>query len=60
MLGPELGYLDVYKRQKILRAYNGLTAKEIIAEERPELILCDIGMPQCNGIEVLKLSLIHI
>ena len=39
---------------KILRAYNGLTAKEIIAEERPELILCDIGMPQCNGIEVLK------
>jgi len=39
---------------RILRAYNGVTAKEIIAAERPELILCDIGMPICNGIEVLK------
>ena len=39
---------------RILRAYNGVTAKEIIAAERPELILCDIGMPKCNGIEVLK------
>ena len=39
---------------RILRAYNGVTAKEIIAQERPELILCDIGMPICNGIEVLK------
>ena len=38
----------------ILRAYNGLTAKEIIDRERPELILCDIGMPLCNGLEVLK------
>ena len=38
----------------ILRAYNGLTAREIIDRERPELILCDIGMPKCNGIEVLK------
>ena len=39
---------------RILRAYNGLTAKEVIAQERPELVLCDIGMPKCNGIEVLK------
>lgn len=39
---------------RILRAYNGITAKEIVAAESPELILCDIGMPQCNGIEVLK------
>lgn len=39
---------------RILRAYNGLTAKEIIDAERPELILCDIGMPKCSGIEVLK------
>ena len=39
---------------RILRAYNGLTAKEIIESERPELVLCDIGMPKCNGIEVLK------
>ena len=39
---------------RILRAYNGVTAKELIAAERPELILCDIGMPISNGIEVLK------
>lgn len=39
---------------KIMRAYNGLTAKQIIEAEHPEIILCDIGMPQCNGIEVLK------
>ena len=39
---------------KILRAYNGEAAKEIILREKPELILCDIGMPLCNGIEVLK------
>ena len=39
---------------RILRAYNGVTAKEIIAQERPELVLCDIGMPICSGLEVLK------
>jgi two-component system response regulator YesN len=39
---------------KMLRAYNGEAAKEIIIQERPELILCDIGMPRCNGIDVLK------
>ncbi len=46
--GEELG-VTVF-----LRAYNGEVAKEIIAREQPELILCDIGMPKCNGIQVLK------
>ena len=46
--GEELG-VTVF-----LRAYNGEVAKEIIAREKPELILCDIGMPKCNGIQVLK------
>ena len=40
--------------KSILRAYNGEAAKEIINKEHPELILCDIGMPICDGIEVLK------
>ncbi len=39
---------------KMLRAYNGEAAKEIIMREKPEIILCDIGMPRCNGIDVLK------
>jgi len=39
---------------KMLRAYNGEAAKDIIMKEKPELILCDIGMPRCDGIEVLK------
>lgn len=39
---------------KMLRAYNGDVAKEIIIAEKPELIICDIGMPRCNGIDVLK------
>ncbi|MDE6837852.1 MAG: response regulator, partial [Acutalibacter sp.] len=40
--------------QCILRAYNGEAAIGIIERERPELILCDIGMPKVSGIEVLK------
>lgn len=39
---------------QVLRAYNGEAAKEVIAAEEPELVLCDIGMPLCSGVEVLK------
>ena len=39
---------------QILRAYNGLAAREVILRDRPELVLCDIGMPISNGLEVLK------
>lgn len=39
---------------RVLRAYNGEVAKNIIAKDRPELILCDIGMPKCSGLEVLQ------
>lgn len=39
---------------KLLRAYNGEVAKSIIMKEKPELIICDIGMPKSDGIEVLK------
>lgn len=38
----------------VLTAYNGLAAKQVIADEKPDIIICDIGMPLCNGIEVLK------
>lgn len=39
---------------RILRAYNGEAAIRIIDQEKPEIILCDIGMPKVSGIEVLK------
>ncbi len=39
---------------KVLRAYNGKMAEEIIDREGPELILCDIDMPVFNGIHVLE------
>ena len=39
---------------RIFRAYNGKMAENIIDEERPDLILCDIDMPICNGMHVLE------
>lgn len=39
---------------QILRAYNGLAAIDRITQDRPELVLCDIGMPISDGLDVLK------
>ena len=39
---------------RIFRAYNGKMAENIIDEQKPDLILCDIDMPICNGIHVLE------
>ncbi len=39
---------------EIFHAYNGIAAQQIISEHQPDIVLCDIGMPQCDGIEVLK------
>ena len=53
VIQSQLNYSELGITQ-ILRAYNGAVAKEIIARERPELVLCDIGMPICDGLQVLK------
>lgn len=59
----DISMIDVIQNQldwnelgisRIFRAYNGEMAKQIIDEEEPDLILCDIEMPLKNGIEVLK------
>ncbi|MBQ1482746.1 MAG: response regulator [Erysipelotrichaceae bacterium] len=39
---------------RIFRAYNGKMAENIIDEQKPDLILCDIDMPVCNGMQVLE------
>jgi PAS domain S-box-containing protein len=39
---------------QVLTAENGETGLEIFAEERPEIILCDLRMPGIDGIAVLK------
>ena len=47
------------------KGYNVMTASDGIetlkqVEKRPDLILLDISMPGLNGLEVCRLSLIHI
>lgn len=37
----------------VLRAYNGQAAINLIDQHRPEIILCDIGMPVASGFDVL-------
>ena len=39
---------------RILQAYDSHSAKQIIAKERPDLVLSEIEIPLCSGIEVLK------
>ena len=40
--------------EHVLTAENGVQAKELIRQFSPEIILSDIGMPLCDGVEVLK------
>ena len=37
-----------------VKANNGLQALEILQEQQPNLILCDVMMPEMDGFEVLK------
>jgi len=39
---------------KVLTACNGREALEIIKKERPDLVLCDVYMPEMNGDELCK------
>lgn len=39
---------------KVFEASDGEEAKRIITKERPALVLSDIQMPRCNGIELME------
>jgi len=39
---------------EVLCSYNGLHAIQMIQSKQPEIVLCDIEMPLCSGMEVLK------
>lgn len=39
---------------RMLVAFDGKRALQLVKEEKPDLILLDIKMPRMNGIEVLK------
>lgn len=39
---------------EVLSSHNGVHAKQMIQSKEPEIVLCDIEMPLCSGIDVLK------
>ncbi|MCF0115949.1 MAG: response regulator [Erysipelotrichaceae bacterium] len=39
---------------EVLRAYDGNMAIDLIDQHKPEVVLCDIGMPNKKGTEVLR------
>jgi len=49
-----LGEWDRLGVTKVIEAQDGEEAKRIIVKERPALILSDLQMPRCNGIELME------
>ncbi|HEX6999633.1 MAG TPA: response regulator [Gammaproteobacteria bacterium] len=47
-----LGLLLALDGHKTFVCYDGRTALEMLAAERPEIALLDIGMPDCDGYEL--------
>ncbi|HST53881.1 MAG TPA: response regulator [Pyrinomonadaceae bacterium] len=39
---------------RVFKAFNGLEAVEITKRERPDLIISDVTMPRCDGIELCR------
>jgi DNA-binding NtrC family response regulator len=40
---------------RVRRAPDGRTAIELYAQERPDLVMCDVSMPGLNGLQVLEI-----
>ncbi|HHP0402347.1 TPA: two-component system response regulator RssB [Pseudomonas aeruginosa] len=39
---------------KVLRALNGLQGLQIFESEQPDLVICDLRMPQIDGLELIR------
>ena len=39
---------------KVLQANNGLQGLEVFRQESPELMICDLRMPQVDGLELIR------
>ena len=51
----ELVKIVLQKRYRLLRAHNGIEAVTIFEEEKPDLILMDIRMPEMNGLDATRI-----
>lgn len=51
----ELVRIVLQKRYKLLRAHNGIEAVTMNEDEKPDLILMDIRMPEMNGLDATRI-----
>ena len=51
----ELVKIVLHKRYRLVRAHNGIEAVTLNEEERPDLILMDIRMPDMNGLDATRI-----
>ena len=51
----ELVRIVLHKRYKLVRAHNGIEAVMFNEDEKPDLILMDIRMPDMNGLEATRI-----
>ncbi len=51
----ELVRIVLHNRYRILRAHNGIEAVTINEDEKPDLILMDIRMPEMNGLDATRI-----
>lgn len=61
VVDDDLGFVQLVQRSietlpqpyRVLRAYDGIQALEMVGQNQPDLIVLDIAMPEMNGFEVI-------